>query len=139
MSLEIKIFTLIDGKDFKPNLSLSDEEVQTWLSQAWAKSVIFKAKILSRKQNRNITETLLQAASEFKLSDIATTSTDEIEEEALSLAELEITTQLAKDGLPPPRNIRDHAIMALSSSDRFYEKAKQRLMARAEVVAETLG
>jgi hypothetical protein len=77
----------------------------------------------------NITPADLQAAN----------VEDEVETEALALAEAEITAQLARDGLPPPKSIRDHALAAITANKIFIDRARQRLTARAAVADEILA
>ena len=75
----------------------------------------------------------------IEVANASKASKDEIEEEALTLAEDEIKKRLAIDGLPPPRDLRIHARMLVMQDESFQSRARQRLLARAEVVSEILG
>lgn len=139
MSFSLKTSIFVSGVTIKLQAELSDEEVQTWLVHNWFKIIQSRVQKAIRRNGIDIQSTAETIALEFKIDDLASAPPDEIEEEALMLAEQDIITQLAKNDLPAPRNIRDHAIAALASSDKYYERAKARLIARAEVVRETLN
>lgn len=136
MDFNFKIF--IEGRNRTINLSLSDEELEIWFTHNWSKWMQTRIRREMRK-GIDISSAAEIAGNEFKLNDLAQAPPDEIEEEAIRLAIEDIEIELAKDFLPPPRSIRDHAIMAIQSTDKYHERARQRLRARAEVVNETLG
>lgn len=132
----IKIF--IHGKTYVINMALSDDAIQQFLYEAWTKHVTIKTRKYIR-QGLTPQEAADKANAEFSIDDIASAPPDEVEEEAIKIAVEDISARLAKDLLPVPRTIRDHAIVAVQSNDKYYERAKARLIARAEVVRETLG
>ena len=131
----IKLF--VNGKTYIIGLDPSDEEIKAFLLDSWAKNIILKTRKYMR-QGLSAQDAAEKANQEFKIDDLATAPPDEIEEEAIKIASEDIAARLAKDLLPTPRNIRDHAVIAVQSNDKYYERAKARLIARAEVLRETL-
>ena len=122
-------------------------EVRTEVDpQAWLNAVF--SRVLTRKLNRaarnganeslqDLAESLAKAITVEELADAS--DLDEVEAEALALAEADVTAQLAREGLPTPRSIRDHAQQLVNANQGYMDKARARLKARAEVVRETLS
>lgn len=61
---------------------------------------------------------------------------DEVEAEAISIAEDVIRAKLAEANMPPPRNLRDHAEQLLALDDSYRSKARLRVEARAQAAAQ---
>jgi polyhydroxyalkanoate synthesis regulator phasin len=64
---------------------------------------------------------------------------DPITLEAISIATELITTFMAKENLPPPKNITDHAKALIQAMPKIYEQARLRLEAQYRAAAETIA
>jgi len=134
--MQTKIF--IHGKSYNVDLeAVSDRQITEFLYDAWAKHITLKTRKYMR-QGLTAQAAADKANAEFKIEELASAPPDEVEEEAIKIAVEDIEAKLAKELLPLPKNVREHAIVAVQSNDKYYERAKQRLVARAEVVRETL-
>ena len=60
-------------------------------------------------------------------------------EEAITLAREMITKSLAKDGLPPPKNLEEHAKTLAEQSDQLRERARLRVEARLNAALAALS
>jgi hypothetical protein len=63
-------------------------------------------------------------------------SEDELETEALNIAEEHLRSLLAIDGFPAPKNLREHAQHLILSDASFRDRAVRRLEARSSAAAE---
>lgn len=63
---------------------------------------------------------------------------DAVEVEAIEIAEETIRMRLAESNLPPPKSLRDHAMM-IATEPKIVEEAKRRVLARAQATRELLG
>ena len=136
--MEIEIF--VGGRLVHVNVDRLDW--QAWLTRAFARWVRRKAALMLRAglSMDVLNVTLDEAIEHLNIDDLKSAAyDDEVETEALSLAEADIVAELARDGLPPPRMLREHAQALIAAQPEYNERARQRLMARAEVVHETLA
>lgn len=119
-----------------------DVDAQAWFNGLVAQACVKKGRALLKA---GLAPSELSAAldvfvANIKVDDLAASQVeDEVEVEALELAEAEIVAQLAREGLPPPRALRDHAMALINANGSFRARAQQRLIARAAVANETLA
>lgn len=119
----------------------TDEYIQSWLDVTFAHTI---KRAVEKALRARVKMTAQCLADEFVCNfepgqlHVAIIA-DEANEEALSLAEEDLLARLAIDGLPPPKSIRDHAQVLVDTDPRYTERARQRLLARAEIVRETVN
>lgn len=130
---------LCDGKFYNLTFGFNPDEIHYTLVPAWIEVVVKGVEAALRKGTDLTPQTLAEAVAKLIIpSDLAKPPLDQIEEEALDIAEQQIIVELSKDGLPPPKSIRDHAKQLLLTNPDLLRRARLRLEARYQVVAETL-
>lgn len=130
---------LIEGEFYSFDFEITEEVFQTVLRNRYFDIVKRRMTAALRADPRgNMQEILNSVINGMTLADLDGPSNDVLEAEALQLAEDHITRELAKDGLPPPKSIRDHAKVLLNSQPALFDEAKRRIMARQQVLRETL-
>lgn len=137
MKLELSVFA--GGH----SLTVSgDFDAEAYLQALAVRAVKRRARTLLRAGMKSVElSTALQAfLANITPADLqAANVEDEVETEALALAEAEIVAELAREGLPPPKSIRDHALAVITTDKTFIDRARQRLTARAAVADEILA
>ena len=80
---------------------------------------------------------IAELAAAFVYSDIQ--QPDPLHDEALSIAEDLIVKALARDNLPPPRNLREHAAQLMQQhGEHLLGLARSRIEARATLVHDSI-
>jgi hypothetical protein len=139
MPYETQFQVLVDGEFVNVRVSLTDAELQPFLNAIVAKAARAHIESVLRAGGAGMDDNLVYNYI-FKLSDYQRGAVkDEVETEALALAEADIVAELAKDGLPPPRSISDHARALIQTNKLYFDRARQRLIARAQVAQELLA
>lgn len=130
---------LILGRFYSFEISLPTSLCHDLILEKWYDKIKSDVESALRQSPNLEVETLLRScAALLKISDLAKLPIDQIEEEALNLAEDQIRVELNKDGLPAPKSLRDHAKQLLLTQPDLLRKAKLRLEARYQIVTETL-
>jgi hypothetical protein len=139
-SLKLETTIFLQGQFLTVSCDLTDDQIQSRLRSLWYDHVQKELNNCKRQlPSREVAQEFVnEVLSNFSFNNIVDERRDEIEEEALSLAEDAIRRQLAEQHLPAPKSIRDHAKVLISRDQSFMTRARQRMIARAEVVSETL-
>ena len=137
--MRVELSLLISGVTLRIN---TDIDAQAWYEGFVAQACVRKGRALLRAGLKpfELNAALAVFIPNITIDDLrAVQIEDEVESEALALAEAEIVAQLARDGLPPPRSLRDHAQALVNINASFRARAQQRIIARAAVANETLS
>lgn len=130
---------LINNEFFELDLEVNHSVVQKISTLLWHEIITKKleSKLNPANQNQGA-EVLRDILHNFSEDDLLIPTQSILDSEALSLAEDRIVTELAKEGLPPPKMLKEHALMLVRSDPSIINEAKRRILARQQVARDTV-
>lgn len=135
---------VIEGEvyEWTPECSSGDSigPFESLLTELYARRITIRARYFASKTpapgREEIQAFITETAQTFVFDDEP--EPDAVEVEALEIAEETIRMRLAESNLPPPKSLRDHALMIVNEPSIVAE-AKRRVSARAQSAREILG